>query len=29
MANVTQTHEEKNTFTVDVNLPGHDPTGTA
>jgi len=22
---VTQTHEEKNTFTVDVNLPGHDP----
>ena len=25
MADVTQTHEEKNTFTVDVNLPGHDP----
>jgi len=22
---VTETHEEKNTFTVDVNLPGHDP----
>ena len=20
-----QTHEEKNTFTVDVNIPGHDP----
>ena len=25
MNDVTQTHEEKNTFTVDVNLPGHDP----
>ena len=22
---VTETHEEKNTFQVDVNLPGHDP----
>ena len=22
---VTETHEEKTTFTVDVNLPGHDP----
>ena len=23
MSDVTQTHEEKNTFTVDVNIPGH------
>jgi hypothetical protein len=22
---INETHEEKNTFTVDVNLPGHDP----
>ena len=22
---VTEIHEEKNTFTIDVNLPGHDP----
>jgi hypothetical protein len=23
--NVTETHKENNTFTVDVNIPGHDP----
>jgi hypothetical protein len=26
---VTQIHEEKNTFQVDVNLPGHQPRGAA
>lgn len=25
MNNVTQTHEEKETLAVDINLPGHDP----
>ena len=25
MSNVTETHEEKNTFQVDVNIPGHEP----
>jgi hypothetical protein len=24
MTDVTQIHEEKNTFQVDVNIPGHD-----
>lgn len=26
---VTEMHEEKNTFVVDINLPGHDPRGAA
>src|SRR5471030_1766239 len=26
---VTEMHEEKNTFEVDINLPGHDPRGAA
>src|SRR5471032_3492994 len=26
---VTEMHEERNTFEVDINLPGHDPRGAA